>query len=823
MATTKIRIPHDDRWWYGDGELSVRVKEVLTEALSTLDQTPAPAAFAPSLPSASVTIWVSREQKAQLDALCTSHDFAGEGQAAAALLHALAVAARPVSVLADPVDAGALTTLDRINQALGDASRPDQALFFRTLAKEVFAKRPAHEVVFAEAATGIGKSRAFLALVIDWCAANPGAHAIIASPSYNVILQTLAQWDRASAAVATPQKHVLLGQQEFVSEQALHRLLAEHPEVPAAAEASAWLAAKGPASDDDPFGHRWLMRSLRAATNFAWTMDDQVRLGSDAADDDAGLLAYRDQFTDARQAPVIFCTHAMLAVDVRRLTAQASKSFEETNDRSAADAAFAAWGKLNADDKRTSRTWEMRNDLLAEMLSGDAGRLPPIGLLIVDEAHQLEQAFASVFATAASMSSLRRALRTLHDRSPRAVRAGDMAEFDDIWNLLRDAGGHATSDTVDADSTPRLKEAVGKVRTLLGDILKRLPKSAMSRPEARQLHAVGLALDVAARATGERSGMRTRISWSPNVNWPSIQVGRYDVSRELDFLWALSVQNRSVLVSATLFEDVTIAGLEGMRRVLSVRSKLVRALDPVRPRWLYDPVTLHLVSDTRHADGLRRFRRPCQRDKLSPMEFAEWAERWRRDVSEYIARAYTKAAGGMLVLLTAHAERVELAGRLNELVPTDCLLGAGESLSLEAARRAFLERVADGKRPCLLGVGAAWTGLDISGDGLGHLTGRPVPAASDNVLTDLVIPTSPIGTNRSLTHEWRREHAGMIAEIGSTSIMFRQGIGRLVRREGLPNNRRLHFLDSRIHEMEWNSTLAPITRALTRYTHRINV
>ncbi|EQD75941.1 hypothetical protein B1A_03571 [mine drainage metagenome] len=84
-------------------------------------------------------------------------------------------------------------------------------------------------------------------------------------------------------------------------------------------------------------------------------------------------------------------------------------------------------------------------------------------------------------------------------------------------------------------------------------------------------------------------------------------------------------------------------------------------------------------------------------------------------------------------------------------------------------------------------------------------------------------PTAPIGTNRSLTQAWRKERMGMIAEVGATSLMFRQGIGRLVRREGLPRNRRLHFLDTRIYDPAWRLLLQPVVKALAPYRRRIMV
>jgi len=186
-------------------------------------------------------------------------------------------------------------------------------------------------------------------------------------------------------------------------------------------------------------------------------------------------------------------------------------------------------------------------------------------------------------------------------------------------------------------------------------------------------------------------------------------------------------------------------------------------------------------------------------------------------------QSYPSAAGGVLVLLTAHADRKEIALRLAGRVPPDCLFMQSEGVSLESVRQRFIACVAEGKRPLLLGVGAAWTGLDLSGDALSVLLGKSISAHADNVLADLVIPIAPVGTNRTLTQQWRRERSGILSEVGATSIMFRQGIGRLVRRDGLLANRRLHFLDARIHDKAWNRILMPVTRALSPYRRRIVV
>lgn len=823
MPGVRLRIPRQDIPVYAGDTLSVVAKARLASALDDLSKVPAPRGLLSSLPTEAITVWVSDSQYEALEALARAHRIDGIGPAASALLHGWAHAQGDVDDTPAP-PTSALTTLDRMNQALGDTTRHDQAIFFTRISSELRARRPPHEVIFAEASTGIGKSRAYLAAIADWCASHPGDVAVLSAPTYSVLLQNILQWQRLCACVPDlPDSITLLGQQEFVSAGALERVLDEHPDTPGAQAARAWWTKGAPAAKGDPLGHPWLMRGLREATQGLWALDRQVQLSSDDAQDDAGMRAYKAQFVDARDVQLVFCTHAMLAVDVRLRSAQARKAHLEASEESVSDSAWREWGRLDDSDRQHARYWELQNDLLADAVAADNGRLPPIGLLVVDEAHLLEQSFARVFSSGTSVAALMRSLDALRAEFPRWVQARDVDEIGEVWRTLQAIGLHSDKDAVLAATFPALAAAIGQVRAILKRVLdRRVPAAAIHRHHLRHLTQVCRSLDIAALNDGERSGMATRVSWSPVDQWPSIEVGRYDVSRELDFLWSLSVQDRSLLVSATLYDDVSLAGLENTRRVLSVRQDRVRPLPPVRPSWLFDPVTLYLAGDTAHPDGLPRFRRPSRRKHSEQAIFDEHERRWRDDIGRYVAQAYGAAAGGMLVLLTAYSELDALLQRLDAL-PQECLIHQGGGVSLEAARMTFLRAIADGRRPCLLAVGSAWTGLDLSGDGLGALLGRRIQPHEDNILTDLIIPTAPIGTDRSLPQAWRREQMGLMADIGSASITLRQGLGRLVRREGLPPNRKIHFLDSRVHTPAWNGILRPVTRSLAAYTRRVTV
>lgn len=827
MPAVKLRVPQLDIPCYGEGTLSQLAKARLAEALADLTDWPAPVEPSTALVAEPVTIWLSKEQGERLAEIQRDFRFDGPGPMATALLHGWARAERE-SEESEPLPARELTTLDRLNAVLSNVTRESQAQFYERLSRELRATSQVPTVIAAEAATGLGKTRVFLAAMQDWSDAHPDEVAVLTAPSYNVLLQAVTLWHRLrGAGAALPEAVTLLGQQEYVSESAINRVLDEigdgHPHAAIANDARTWLRAGAPPAPDDPLAHRWLLRGLHAATGGNWPYETITRLGPEAADDDAGLRAYRQQFEEARDAPWVFCTHAMLATDVRRRIIAARRAFKSAEGTTASSQAWAEWQAQQDRDQAGARLTELQNDLLRDAVAADSGRLPDIGLLVVDEAHLLEESFARVFTHGASMASMVRHLKALRAAMPAAVKAAEIAEVTDVWANLKAIGARTTSDQILAQESEAATYAISHVRALLKRVLARkLPTDAGLRSVLFQLKDMSRALELAAASNGARSGMTTRISFSPSEHWPSIEVGRYDVSAELDFLWTVLVRDRAVLVSATLYDDVTLQGLESTRRLLSIRHDRLRGAPPVRPPWTFEPVTLYLPADSVRPDSPRdqqRFYRPTERSTPDPVARALQTARWRQDIADYVVQAYGSGTGGMLVLLTSHEERQQLHQAIAGHIPDAALISQRPDLSLEAVRTLFLRSCADGIRPCLLAVGNAWTGLDLSGDALAAITGESVAAADDRVLTDLVIPNAPIGVNRTLTHQWRRARLGTVAEIAAVSVLFRQGIGRAVRREGLePRSRRLHFLDARIYDPVWRPFFAPIRRALVPYT-----
>jgi CRISPR type IV-associated DEAD/DEAH-box helicase Csf4 len=163
----------------------------------------------------------------------------------------------------------------------------------------------------------------------------------------------------------------------------------------------------------------------------------------------------------------------------------------------------------------------------------------------------------------------------------------------------------------------------------------------------------------------------------------------------------------------------------------------------------------------------------------------------------------------VLVLNTSHETVIGLRTRLEDM--HDIIVLSQEGTSNRQQAKTFLTLTHEGKRPLWLAVGGAWTGLDLGGhDPYEELLGCPqLSPSNDNVLTDLVIPRLPFGTNNSMSHVRRvRMQRSFPWDLLDAAFRFLQGLGRLVRRRGLSANRRIWILDGRLGGTDAKSRLS---------------
>jgi hypothetical protein len=82
-----------------------------------------------------------------------------------------------------------------------------------------------------------------------------------------------------------------------------------------------------------------------------------------------------------------------------------------------------------------------------------------------------------------------------------------------------------------------------------------------------------------------------------------------------------------------------------------------------------------------------------------------------------------------------------------------------------------------------------------------------------------VIPALPFGMNNTITHSSRVRYAGFAAEKDEALRLFLQGLGRLVRREGLLH-RRIWALDGRLLSATHASATVEFRRIIQSYPAR---
>jgi CRISPR type IV-associated DEAD/DEAH-box helicase Csf4 len=128
------------------------------------------------------------------------------------------------------------------------------------------------------------------------------------------------------------------------------------------------------------------------------------------------------------------------------------------------------------------------------------------------------------------------------------------------------------------------------------------------------------------------------------------------------------------------------------------------------------------------------------------------------------------------------------------------MLFSSKKLAFQRQRQLFIDAYLKKDRPVWFALGSAWTGLDLSGQQYN------IPAKDDYLLNDLIIPKVPFGLNTSMTGLSRNARwttaKGVTVSFPTSSrndaaFLFKQGVGRLIRREGVPQ-KHLWVLDSRI-------------------------
>ena len=680
-------------------------------------------------------------------------------------------------------NAGLLATMkkekreERINKTLttslsgallignADTHRGPQKAFWECVSTGLYHDK----IVMAEASTGVGKGRVIVSAAVLSIQQGKGP-VIIAAPTIKVLSQLWAEFenDAVQAAAQDIRAAILPGQQEFVDEIALRDYLLDEPD----AAVQSWLDAGGISQE----GGAIARSGARCGRPLAWLMEDLRAIATNLRAEDFGLSGNSSkegiaaqQMVDLRasvvNAQIVFCTHAMLAISL-----------------------LNQWHSL---------------PVLRPRDLEDSGEDKQHPVFLIDEAHLFETAVSNATSDSLSLYHLRHKLRVYqreHRLGARSVagRAADIVR--DVTDICSGARDEDRIDLSNNDGAGlRVRE---KILPLLSDLNEMMGKSRVF-PEITGLADTRSAIRALVNALSGKSSNKSFLTFSPDRRFPSLQTGAASVARELGMLWA-KASGGAALISASFYVTDPSGRLncDHMRSTLAL--PLVRMDTPLPIVWdvIYSTPTLQIPS----AETARALVPPT-----TELAMGDWCESQARIINLIAA----SAKGGTLVLCTAYRQIHALRDALQStgLDPNRLVVHEG---NIAAGQVSFVEKVHSSVRPVWLALGAAWTGLDLC-------ESSDVAPSEDVILTDLVITRIPIGLNRSNTMISRMDRIGFRPVAQEALLTFKQGIGRLVRREHL-TNRRIWILDGRLQHAP-NRFLADIAAGvysmLTKYKRRV--
>lgn len=610
-------------------------------------------------------------------------------------------------------------------------------------------------IVVAEGSTGLGKGRVLVAAALEQALAGVKPVAV-AAPTLKVLAQLWSEYEelikQEPSRWAGLRVRFLPGTTEFVDPLKVQNYLqevqaeaqADEKEGAVDAAVQSWYEQGGKPLQNSPLA-RALALSGEAGHNgqpvaFNFLADDlraiatevepqSLLLDYESGKTDPRVLAAKEQATGAH---VVFCTHAMIAWQHK--------------------AGWAAWES-------------------------------PPKCLILDEAHEFERAVAQANTRAVALRAVRRGVAksmTENQITKTAAREARNA----LINLEGECArlfdeGDGNSHILLYNAPQSLTMSLERLRDVLASkAFQRLPRIELIR---KDLGEVARALQAP-----QQNGRGPMISWvdySPKRAFPSLVAGEQNLGGILGSLWKTATHG-VVLASATLKATDAGGALRAnyLASILALPHKRTDVPNSVTLPAIYKIPVLHLPSK----GDLPAITRPERAVRNEDSERA-----WLRNLSVALERIVSRPSikGGTLVLMTSLSQAKDVAAHLCSAIGSDRVIAAEEGARIAQLQSRFIERYRDGVKPVLVGVGAAWTGLDLSD--------KTVSAEKDFLLTDLIIGCLPVGLNRTATMMARIDRTGTNAIEKEALMMLRQGLGRLIRREGV-TDRHIWFLDGRL-------------------------
>lgn len=408
------------------------------------------------------------------------------------------------------------------------------------------------EISFNEVGTGVGKSRIINTLAY---AVSLSVHetSVIAVPTLSVLSHLLAESELIEMPLdyVKPNRAFLLGKSSFVDINKLMPLLLDD-EIKQAHNVDPikdWIkaGAKHAGSKSTKIMHE-LMPSL------AYLVEDLQYIAPDfpvslvvfdelaESDDDNCLVTpiYKAMREKAKQADIIYCTHAMLSINY----------------------------------------------------IGKATILPQFGYLFVDEAHVLEDAAANLNSSTLNARVLKDEIKYAYKAHIKTAEVkAALSSLDELNKALLSSNSKTDRDVIDL-TDPANQLAFAEIKTIM---LK--TKSALSALSSldESLFKTHIANPIVALKgiTEKANNYAVKLNFSPIRRYPSISSGPRSVSWLLNKMWD-SVQGAALFSGTLSIQRLHKVSSNYIRHVLSVPSARSFTCKQIHQQWIYD-AKLHEV------------------------------------------------------------------------------------------------------------------------------------------------------------------------------------------------------------------------------------
>jgi DNA polymerase-3 subunit epsilon/ATP-dependent DNA helicase DinG len=171
-----------------------------------------------------------------------------------------------------------------------------------------------------------------------------------------------------------------------------------------------------------------------------------------------------------------------------------------------------------------------------------------------------------------------------------------------------------------------------------------------------------------------------------------------------------------------------------------------------------------------------------------------------RGVEEVVAAVARRVGGRTLVLFTSHRQLREVHTALKHRTDLDEVLILGQGI--DGQRRHLLKSFEEAQRPLLLGTASFWEGIDVPGERLSCVIMVRLP---------FPVPTEPVYAARA---EQVRDAFAQLA-LPQAALRLKQGFGRLIRRS--TDRGAVVILDNRILGKDYGKAFLDVLPPASRF------